>query len=213
MKPTKTTRKGNKTRALIFEAAIKEFAENGYAGSRVENIAREAGINKQRIYAYFGDKEGLFIKVWERTAHLIEEEDRGFLNLDVNDVANLGEIILKRYTAFHDKNPEFWKIFVAENLFGGGHGRRQDQDGPDTGAEKPYSNLRRLYNLGQEQGIYSPDISFETFIFTLTAVTFFYASNRHTMSDTLQVNLNSPDVREKLLTEINTMLFGWKNRK
>ncbi|RKX97359.1 MAG: hypothetical protein DRZ90_06540, partial [Spirochaetes bacterium] len=46
--------KGRATRSRIFEVATKEFAMKGYAGARIDVIAREAKINKQRIYAYFG---------------------------------------------------------------------------------------------------------------------------------------------------------------
>lgn len=50
----------------IFEAALKEFAAKGFAGARVDAIARRARINKRMLYHYFGDKEGLFRKVLRR---------------------------------------------------------------------------------------------------------------------------------------------------
>lgn len=49
-----------RTRAVILEAARAEFAAHGLAGGRVDRIARAAGANVQRIYAYFTDKQGLF---------------------------------------------------------------------------------------------------------------------------------------------------------
>lgn len=48
------------TRARILEAATTEFAAHGLAGARVDRLAERAGANKERIYAYFGSKEGLF---------------------------------------------------------------------------------------------------------------------------------------------------------
>lgn len=48
------------TKARILQAAITEFAEHGLAGGRVERIAREAGTNIRMIYAYYGNKDGLF---------------------------------------------------------------------------------------------------------------------------------------------------------
>jgi TetR/AcrR family transcriptional regulator len=47
------------SRARILEAAKAEFAECGYAGSRIARIARQAGVNKQLLYYYFGSKAGL----------------------------------------------------------------------------------------------------------------------------------------------------------
>ena len=48
------------TRHKLLAAATQEFAAHGYAGARVDRIAANAGVNKQRIYSYFGDKDGLF---------------------------------------------------------------------------------------------------------------------------------------------------------
>ncbi|UGT43508.1 TetR family transcriptional regulator [Nocardia yamanashiensis] len=50
-------------RKLLLEAATGHFAEHGLAGARVDAIAAAAGVNKQRIYQYFGDKDALFAEV------------------------------------------------------------------------------------------------------------------------------------------------------
>lgn len=54
------------TRQKLLAAAMREFAAYGVAGGRVDRIAREAGCNKQLIYAYFSTKEGLFNAVFEQ---------------------------------------------------------------------------------------------------------------------------------------------------
>ncbi|NUS08354.1 MAG: TetR/AcrR family transcriptional regulator [Nonomuraea sp.] len=48
------------TRAALLEAAREEFAAYGVAGARVDRIAERAGVNKERIYGHFGNKEKLF---------------------------------------------------------------------------------------------------------------------------------------------------------
>lgn len=50
----------------ILEGALKEFAAKGFAGARVDAIARRARINKRMLYHYFGDKRGLFREVLRR---------------------------------------------------------------------------------------------------------------------------------------------------
>jgi TetR/AcrR family transcriptional regulator len=47
-------------RLKILEAARREFGLKGFAGARVEAIARRAGVNKGLIFYYFESKEGLF---------------------------------------------------------------------------------------------------------------------------------------------------------
>ncbi|MDE5064052.1 TetR/AcrR family transcriptional regulator [Wolbachia endosymbiont of Drosophila chauvacae] len=54
-----------RTKQALLRAARSEFAAHGLAGGRTDRIAASAGANKQRIYAYFGSKEGLFSAVIE----------------------------------------------------------------------------------------------------------------------------------------------------
>jgi TetR/AcrR family transcriptional regulator len=49
-----------KTRAAILKAASHEFAAEGVAGARTDEIARSAGVNKALLYYYFRDKESLY---------------------------------------------------------------------------------------------------------------------------------------------------------
>jgi AcrR family transcriptional regulator len=44
----------------ILAAALEEFGANGYAATRLEDVAKRAGIAKGTIYLYFRDKERLF---------------------------------------------------------------------------------------------------------------------------------------------------------
>lgn len=50
-------------RARILEAATHEFAAHGFAGARIEAIARRAACNKQLLYHYFDSKDGLYAAV------------------------------------------------------------------------------------------------------------------------------------------------------
>jgi TetR/AcrR family transcriptional regulator len=63
-RPAKTESTGarnpERTRERILRAALKEFAAHGFAGARVDVIARRAAINKRMLYHYFGNKEKLF---------------------------------------------------------------------------------------------------------------------------------------------------------
>ncbi|GLO66783.1 MULTISPECIES: TetR/AcrR family transcriptional regulator [Oceanobacillus] len=50
----------------IIEAAVKVIAENGYHGSQVSKIAREAGVADGTIYLYFKNKEDILVSVFEQ---------------------------------------------------------------------------------------------------------------------------------------------------
>ncbi len=63
----------NNGRALrIVAAARDEFAKRGFAGARVEQIARRAGVNKQLLFYYYHSKRGLFQAVLTQAAGELE---------------------------------------------------------------------------------------------------------------------------------------------
>ena len=53
-------------RERIVAAAMRAFAERGYQGARVEDIASELGIAKGSIFQHFGSKAGLFFAAYQR---------------------------------------------------------------------------------------------------------------------------------------------------
>ncbi|MEN8169537.1 MAG: TetR/AcrR family transcriptional regulator [Pseudomonadota bacterium] len=95
------------TSSTILEAASKVFADKGYDGARVDEIARAAGVNKATLYYQIGDKEALYhaviTRVLARTADEVciavaeangcEEKIRHFINIFARQTGNM------RYTA------------------------------------------------------------------------------------------------------------------
>jgi AcrR family transcriptional regulator len=51
-------------RGAIVAAAIRQFAEHGYEGTRVEAIAAEVGVAKGSVFAHFESKAGLFVAAY-----------------------------------------------------------------------------------------------------------------------------------------------------
>lgn len=52
-------------RERIVEVAMRQFAEHGYRGVRVEDIASEVGVAKGTVFLDFRSKEGLFLAAYE----------------------------------------------------------------------------------------------------------------------------------------------------
>ena len=51
---------GAQARARLLHAALRLFAENGFAKASIRDIAQAAGVNPASISYYFGDKNGLY---------------------------------------------------------------------------------------------------------------------------------------------------------
>ncbi len=62
------------TADAIIEAAAEVFAEKGYDGARVDELARAAGVNKATLYYQVGDKEAIYHAVLERVLGRTVEE-------------------------------------------------------------------------------------------------------------------------------------------
>jgi AcrR family transcriptional regulator len=60
-------------RQLILDAATKVFAQTGYHGSRVSDIAREAGVAYGLVYHYFQNKEKILDTIFEERWSLFLE--------------------------------------------------------------------------------------------------------------------------------------------
>lgn len=62
------------TKQQLLDAATAEFSAYGLAGGRVDRIAKNAGVNKERIYKYCGNKEQLFGLVLARQLAYVMDE-------------------------------------------------------------------------------------------------------------------------------------------
>src|ERR1700753_4040065 len=69
------------TRQKLLAAARREVAASGLAGARGDEIAARAGVNKQLVYHYFGDKDALYLAVLEWVYEEIRAQERK-LNLE-----------------------------------------------------------------------------------------------------------------------------------
>jgi TetR/AcrR family transcriptional regulator len=61
------------TRKRILDAALSEFAANGLAGARTEQIAAAAGVNKALLYYYFESKEKLYATALEMVSARVRD--------------------------------------------------------------------------------------------------------------------------------------------
>ena len=66
--PANRAERAAERRAAIIEAALDEFIARGFAATRLDDVAKRAGVAKGTIYLHFKDKESMFEELI-RTAH------------------------------------------------------------------------------------------------------------------------------------------------
>jgi AcrR family transcriptional regulator len=104
-----------RTRREILDVATREFAQMGYAGARVDEIAAQTRTTKRMIYYYFGGKEKLYIAVLERAyaAARAAEQDVDVDHLDpVTAIRQLAELTFDH----HQSHPDFIRLVSIENV-------------------------------------------------------------------------------------------------
>src|SRR5438105_15311802 len=80
----KAETKGERTRQALLEAAIARFGRDGYRGTSVAEIARDARLGGTAAYAYFPNKEALFIAAVDEDAAAVIEEGLSSMTGDVD---------------------------------------------------------------------------------------------------------------------------------
>jgi AcrR family transcriptional regulator len=100
----------------VLEGARIIFLRDGFEGASVDDIAREAGVSKATLYAYFPDKRLLFIEVAKTECRRQAEEGAAQVNME----RPAGEVLLdiaRRVTGFatSDFGQRVFRICMAES--------------------------------------------------------------------------------------------------
>lgn len=117
-------RDAERSRQALLAAALDEFSRRGFAGARVADIARRAGVNKQLINYYFGSKEGLYLAL--QRAWLDREDSFAPPDLPLPD-------LVVRYLADALDDPRslrllLWRGLADDSAPNGSPGRQADLD-------------------------------------------------------------------------------------
>jgi AcrR family transcriptional regulator len=104
-----------RTRQEILEVALREFARNGYAGARVDEIAAKTRATKRMIYYYFGGKEQLYIAVLEHAYSVARDAER-YLDAEHLDPVTAIRTLAELNFDHHESHPDFISLVASENI-------------------------------------------------------------------------------------------------
>jgi AcrR family transcriptional regulator len=91
-------------RADLLEAAVIEFAESGYHGTRTADIAARAGVSQPYVYALFPDKRALFLACHDWTTERIKEAlEKASADLSGDD--DVEQALDRAYQRLFDERP------------------------------------------------------------------------------------------------------------
>ena len=167
------------TRQNIIEIASNEFARNGLAGARIDEIAEKTRSSKRMIYYYFGDKEGLYISCLENAYRIVRE---GEAKLEIDHLP--ARQALQRLVEFtfdhHHAHEDFIRMVMIENIHAGTYLDRST--GLRNVNQKAIARIAALYEKGLAEGVFRPGLDPLEIHWQISALCFFNVSNRATFS-------------------------------
>lgn len=146
--------RGAEKRRAIATAATTVFLRDGYAAASMDEVVAVAGVSKQTVYRYFGNKEQLFLAVIHQAINGVLDEFLTVLATSFpesddlySDLVRLGRILLTRVL-----EPELMavrRLVIAEVGRFPELGRAWYESGPGALATALGESLRRLGERGQ----------------------------------------------------------------
>jgi TetR/AcrR family transcriptional regulator len=187
-KPSNGTRDPERTRGNLLDSAYREFSALGFHGASIEGICKRAGVSKQILFHHFGSKEKIYLEVLERAYAASRSHDPEF------DIERLDPVAAMRYlvgVSFDHlrSNRAFVRLLSDENNNKGRHIRQS-------------SKLRAIYvplieriaqtlQRGAEIGVFRAGMDPNNFYISISALSFFYFSNIHTLRAALDIDMES----------------------
>jgi AcrR family transcriptional regulator len=195
-----------RTRQEILDVALSEFARNGYAGARVDEIAARTRTTKRMLYYYFTSKEQLYIAVLERAYATARDAER---QLDVDHLDPVSAIRTLAELTFdhHESHQDFISLVAIENIH-----RAEFIDKSPALAElsNPAVDLiARILERGHAAGVFHRQVEAIDVHMMISAFCFFRVSNRHTFGALFGVDMLDPARRDQYRQMIGDMTVSY----
>jgi AcrR family transcriptional regulator len=199
-------RDAERTRMEILEIASREFADRGFAGARVDEIASQTRTTKRMIYYYFGSKEQLFVAVLERAYATIRAAEQT-IDVDHLDPAAAIRRLAELTFDHHEAHPDFIRLVSIENIHRAAHITGTDEF---AGQNSPVIELiEGILARGRRQGAFTRDVDAVDLHMMISAFCVFRVANRHTFGAIFDRDLTDPGLRERYRTMVGDMVVDY----
>ena len=190
--------------AHISAVAALEFSERGYAGARVDRIAKRAKVNNAMLYYHFGSKQGLYRTLLRTTFEKIATELQRIAAAGAPPAAGLANAVTT-LAAFIDQHTYFPAMMLREVAEGGTH---LDAATLAALAAVPQA-FGSILQPGIDQGVFRRMHPLAAYFMTIAPILMFVASTpvrRRLLSRTLAPALASTLTTEVFLADLQRSL-------
>jgi AcrR family transcriptional regulator len=187
------TRDRDRTRAEILAVATREFAEHGYSGARVDEIAERMRTTKRMIYYYFESKQGLYAAVLQAAYAEIRAKEQ---TIEVDHLDPLAAIRRVAELTFdhHESHPDFIRLVAIENI----HRAEHLAELPDLDrlGSPAIELIDAILARGRAAGVFTRDVDALDVHMLISSYCVFRIANRHTFGALFGRDLLDPERRD-----------------
>lgn len=202
-------RDAERTKAEILAVATAEFADRGYAGARINEIADKTRTTKRMIYYYFGGKEQLYIAVLEHEYHRIRSLERQLDVEHLDPVEAVRELCGLTFD-HHEAHPEFIRLVSIENIH---HAEHLTGSASLSGMANPALDvLGTILERGWAAGLFRDDVDALDVHQFISAYCVFRTANRHTFGAIFGRDMLDPARRAHQRQMLGDAVVAWLTR-
>jgi AcrR family transcriptional regulator len=204
--PQARLRDAARTRAELLEVATEVFAEDGFSGARVDEIARRTRTTKRMIYYYFGGKEQLYLATLEAAYREIREAEQ---ELRVSELEPLDAVRAVAELTFdhHHRHEAFVRLVAVENVHHGEFIRKIDS--LRSLSTPIVSLLGEVLERGRATGVLRGDVDAIDVHMAISSFCVFQVANNATFGHLFSRDMAAADVRERHRKILGDMVVGW----
>ena len=196
----------DRTQSEILEVATREFAERGYSGGRVDEIAAQTRTTKRMIYYYFGGKEGLFMAVLEQAYARIRALEQQ-VDVDHLDPESAVRRVAELTFDHHEAHPDFIRLVSIENTHRAEHLAKLD--GVATLNNPAVTVLEEILRRGHETGVFRRQVEPLDLHMLISAFCVFRVANRYTFRSIFGRDMMSRRLRSRYRQMVGDIVVSY----
>ncbi|WP_166996384.1 TetR/AcrR family transcriptional regulator [Paramicrobacterium fandaimingii] len=200
------TRDAERTQAELLAVATEVFAESGYSGARVDEIAERTRTTKRMIYYYFGGKEGLYLAVLEKAYRGIREAEQTIRVTELDPVSALRQVAELTYD-HHLEHSNFMRLVAIENIH---RGRYIKQIESLRSVSRPaLSLLDDMLQRGRAEGSVRDDVEPLDVHMLISSYCVFQVANQHTFGYLFDLDMLADEWRDRHRNMLGDIVVSW----
>lgn len=195
-----------RTKGRILDVASEEFANRGFDGTRVDEIAAKSKVSKNLIYHYFENKDALFIAVLERAHELFRTQQEGIQLEEDNPLDSMRNLVVESFR-YWSESRRFIAYLDSANFHRSKHVKKS------AAIQSAYSSLivriSQILEQGVKDKIFRDGIDPLDLYISISALAYHFFQFQHMYSIIFRKDLSADAVIAKRLRHVEDMILGY----